>query len=115
MKIDDNLLTKLEILSSLKIEEEKRQIVVSQLSEIVTFVENLNELVLENENASFNAMEGGTLLRKDEQKVDEEVMDIIIKNAPRKEDKFFSVPPIIEWHKGLNNDRRSSIAKEYKC
>ena len=41
MKIDNELLQKLEKLSSLKISDEKREGVINQLSEIVSFVENL--------------------------------------------------------------------------
>ncbi len=96
MKIDDELLNKLETLSSLKVEKDRREEIVSQLSEIVSFVENLSELELDGEDASFNAIKGGTPLRKDISASNSEVMDIMLKHAPNKEDRFFCVPPIIE-------------------
>ncbi len=96
MKIDDDLLMKLENLSSLKIEESKRKETIEQLSKIVNFVENLDELDLENEDASFNMIDGGTFLRQDLQKTDTTSIGIILENAPKKEGKFFCVPPIIE-------------------
>ncbi|ENL6330822.1 Asp-tRNA(Asn)/Glu-tRNA(Gln) amidotransferase GatCAB subunit C, partial [Campylobacter coli] len=43
MQIDEKLLSKLEKLSALQIEEEKRSEVICELSEIVNFVEKLNE------------------------------------------------------------------------
>lgn len=44
MQIDDTLLNKLEKLSALQINDEKREEIKKQLSEIVSFVDILNEL-----------------------------------------------------------------------
>ncbi len=96
MQIDNRLLEKLENLSSLKIEPSKREEVINQLSEIVNFVENLNELNLDNEEATFTTVGGGTPLREDEPKNNKEVMDIILKHSPQNDGRFFSVPTIIE-------------------
>lgn len=96
MKIDDSLLTKLETLSSLKIEEQKRELVINQLSEIVNFVENLNELDLKSEEATFTTVKGGTPMREDLPSTDKDVVDIILANSPKKDDRFFVVPTIIE-------------------
>lgn len=46
MQIDDALLSKLEKLSSLKTNDDKREEIKRQLSEIVSFVDVLNELDL---------------------------------------------------------------------
>lgn len=96
MKIDDTLLTKLETLSSLKIEPSKREEIIGQLSEIVNFVENLNELNLDNEEATFTTVKGGTPLREDTPSTNDEVIKVILENAPKSEGRFFSVPTIIE-------------------
>lgn len=96
MKIDDKLLTKLETLSSLEIEPQKREQVINQLSEIVNFVENLNELDLENEEATFTTVKGGTPMREDIPSNDKDVIDIILKNSPKHDGRFFAVPTIIE-------------------
>lgn len=96
MQIDDKLLSKLETLSSLKIEPSKREEVIGQLSEIVNFVENLNELDLDAEEATFTTVKGGTPMREDEPSSNEEVVNIILQNAPKSEGRFFSVPSIIE-------------------
>lgn len=96
MKIDNELLTKLETLSSLKIEPQKRDLVISQLSEIVNFVENLNELDLKDEEATFTTVSGGTPMREDISSLDKDVIDIILQNSPKKDGRFFAVPAIIE-------------------
>ncbi len=96
MQIDNTLLEKLEKLSSLKINDEKRDGVINQLSEIVSFVENLNELNLEGEEAAFTTLKGGTPLREDTPNVTPSIVQTILKNAPRSENGFFVVPKIIE-------------------
>lgn len=96
MKIDNELLQKLEKLSSLKISEEKREGVINQLSEIVSFVENLNELSLEDEEATFTTVAGGTPFREDIPHGDSSIIKTILNHAPQSENGFFVVPKIIE-------------------
>lgn len=95
MNIDDTLLNKLEKLSSLKIGDEKRDEIKKQLSEIVNFVEVLNELDLSKDKAVVNMASGGTLLREDVANTSH-VIDEILKNAPLRDGNFFVVPKIIE-------------------
>ncbi len=96
MKIDDALLTKLEKLSYLEIAEDKREEIISQLSEIVSFVDNLSELDTKELNPTFSMTDKGTRLREDESKSSKEVSESILRNAPHSEDNFFIVPKIIE-------------------
>ncbi len=96
MQIDDALLTKLEKLSYLKIAEEKRAEVISQLSEIVSFVENLSELDTKELDPTFSMTDKGTRLREDASFSSKEISESILKNAPHSEDNFFIVPKIIE-------------------
>jgi aspartyl-tRNA(Asn)/glutamyl-tRNA(Gln) amidotransferase subunit C len=96
MKIDDTLLTKLEKLSSLKIEEEKRASMIEEIGKIVDFVENLNELDLDNEEASFSTIEGGTPFREDRPASDPKIIETILAHAPKAQEHFFVVPKIIE-------------------
>ena len=96
MKIDNELLQKLERLSSLKISDEKREGVINQLSEIVSFVENLNELNLDDEEATCSTLSGGTPLREDIPSVNNEIIKTILNHAPQSESGFFVVPKIIE-------------------
>lgn len=96
MKIDDTLLTKLEKLSSLQIESAKREDTIKEIGQIVDFVENLNELDLENEEASFSTISGGTPFREDIPSNDPKIIKSILENAPKSEGGFFVVPKIIE-------------------
>jgi len=96
VKIDNELLEKLERLSSLKISDEKREGVINQLSEIVSFVGNLNELDLDGEEATFTTLSGGTPFREDIPSVNTEIIKTILNHAPQSENGFFVVPKIIE-------------------
>ena len=87
MQIDDTLLTKLEKLSSLKVESDKRREIEGQLSEILSFAGILDELDLSASQAVVSSREGGTPLREDV---------TILKNAPMSSEHFFVVPKIIE-------------------
>ncbi|HIC45047.1 MAG TPA: Asp-tRNA(Asn)/Glu-tRNA(Gln) amidotransferase subunit GatC [Sulfurimonas sp.] len=96
MQIDDALLSKLEKLSYLEIAPDKREEIISQLSEIVSFVDNLSELDTTEMDPTFAMTDKGTQLREDKPSSAEEVSQSIIKNAPLSEDDFFIVPKIIE-------------------
>ena len=95
-KIDDALLKKLEKLSSLEIEEEKRTSTIQEIGKIVDFVENLSELDLKDKDASFSTIEGGTPFREDVPANDPKIIKTILEHAPKSSDDFFIVPKIIE-------------------
>ena len=96
MQIDNTILEKLERLSHLYISEDKKDEVISQLSEIVSFVDNLSELDTTSLDASFSILDGGTHIREDIPASNQDVASDILKNAPLSEDDFFIVPAIIE-------------------
>lgn len=95
MQIDDGLLNKLEKLSALKISEQKRKEVLKQLSEIVEFVDILNNIDLSKDQAMASVANGATPMRKDEP-IGSHVIDDILKHAPLTQSHFFVVPKIIE-------------------
>ncbi|CAA6813662.1 MAG: Aspartyl-tRNA(Asn) amidotransferase subunit C (EC @ Glutamyl-tRNA(Gln) amidotransferase subunit C (EC [uncultured Sulfurovum sp.] len=96
MIIDNTVLEKLEKLSMLKIEDEKKEALAKQLTEILSYVENLSELNTEGLNASFSTLEGGTPLREDSSIKQPEIAQHIFSHAPHAENDFFIVPKIIE-------------------
>ncbi|SHO81031.1 Aspartyl-tRNA(Asn) amidotransferase subunit C @ Glutamyl-tRNA(Gln) amidotransferase subunit C [hydrothermal vent metagenome] len=96
MQIDDRVLEKLEKLSYINIDDNKKDEIISQLSDIVSYVENLNELDTDNLNASFSTLSGGTPLREDLPKEDSSIVKSILSNTSYAEDDFFIVPAIIE-------------------
>jgi len=96
MQIDDTLLTRLEKLSMLKIDDAHREEVIGQLSEIVAFVDNLAELDTTGVPETFAMTAHATRLREDEPACDTAVNDDILAHAPHSDAHFFVVPKIIE-------------------
>ena len=96
MTVDDKLIDKLAKLSSLEIEDSRKENLKSELADIINFVENLNEIDVSNIEATFSTIEGGTPLREDVAKQDLELSKHILNHAPKSEDGYFIVPKIIE-------------------
>ncbi len=96
MQVDDALLTRLEKLSFLKVSDDKREEIIGQLSEIVSFVDNLSELDTEGVEDKFAMNDSSTILREDSPLCDVNINNDILKNAPQGADHFFIVPKIIE-------------------
>lgn len=96
MKIDDKVLANLEKLSHLRIDESKKEEVKAQLSGILNYVENLNELNTGELPSTFSTLEGGTPMREDIPQGDDAVAKDILSHAPNAQDDFFIVPAIIE-------------------
>ncbi len=96
MQVNDALLVKLEKLSFLKISDDKREEIVKQLSEIVSFVDNLTELDTQGVDENFAMSDASTLLREDIPYCDTNINDDILRHAPQSADHFFIVPKIIE-------------------
>lgn len=96
MKIDETLLERLEKLSFLQIPQEHRAEMISQLSEIVSFVDNLAELDTNGVEATFSMSDAATQLREDIGTVNRAVNDDILAHAPHAQEHFFIVPKIIE-------------------
>ncbi len=96
MQVDDALLSKLEKLSFLKVSDDKRDEIKEQLSEIMSFVDNLGELNTDGVDDKFAMNDEATMLRADTPSCDTSINDDILKNAPQSADHFFIVPKIIE-------------------
>ena len=96
MQVDDVLLSKLEKLSYLKISDDKREEIKEQLTEIVSFVDNLTELNTDGVDDTFAMSDASTFTREDTPSCNTDINDDILKHAPRSGDHFFIVPKIIE-------------------
>ena len=96
MQIDETLLQRLEKLSFLQIPNDARAQMMAQMSEIVSFVDNLSELNTDGVNATFSMDNSPTLLREDIGNVDRAINDNILAHSPHAQDHFFIVPKIIE-------------------
>ena len=96
MEVDINVLEKLEKLSHLRIDDDKKDEVMEQLTNILGYVENLNELDTSSLESSFSTLDGGTPLREDTPREESIVAKEILSKAPDANDDFFIVPAIIE-------------------
>ena len=96
MQVDVALLSRLEKLSFLKVSDDKRTQMINQLSEIVTFVDNLSDLNTDGVDDNFAMSDASSRLREDTVKSSTTVSQEIINNAPRSADDFFIVPKIID-------------------
>jgi len=96
MQVDDALLARLEKLSFLKVSDDKREEMKEQLSEIVSFVDNLSALDTEGVDAKFSMDDSSTRLREDTISSSKDISEAILTNAPKSADNFFIVPKIIE-------------------
>ena len=96
MQIDDSVLAKLEKLSHLRIDESKKEEVRAQLSGILDYIDNLNELDTSVLSASFSTLDGGTPLRVDTPRASNDIAKNILSRAAKSQDDYFIVPAIIE-------------------
>ena len=96
MQIDNTLLAKLEKLSHLRIDDSKKEEVMGQLTDILGYIDNLNELDTEGLSPAFSTLQGGTPLREDSPREANTVAKEILSHAPQAKDDFFIVPAIIE-------------------
>jgi len=96
MTIDNTTVDKLAKLSSLEINEDRKETIGKELADIVTFVENLNEIDVSHVDATFTTIEGGQPLREDNSFKEDGLSKRIMENAPKAEENYFIVPTIIE-------------------
>ena len=96
MQIDHTILARLEKLSHLYVDGDKKEAIIAQLSDIVTYVDSLSELDTDHLDAAFSTLEGGTPLREDNPHRQPDIPASILEHAPQQEDDFFIVPAIID-------------------
>lgn len=96
MTVDDKLIAKLAKLSSLEINDTRKETLKTELADIINFVDNLREIDVSGIEATFSTIEGGTPLREDVSNQNLELSNHILKHAPKSEDGYFIVPKIIE-------------------
>jgi aspartyl-tRNA(Asn)/glutamyl-tRNA(Gln) amidotransferase subunit C len=95
MKIDKETLHKIAHLSRLEIDEKNEEEMLKDLSEIITWVEQLNEVETEGIEPLTNMSQETNVFREDvvEGHLDHERA---LKNAPKKDDDYFRVPKFLE-------------------
>ena len=91
MNIDKNTLQKIAHLSRLEVNEKEEQAMIKDLNEIITWVEQLNEVDTTDVEPLTNMSQEVNVFRED--KVGEHLdHEKALKNAPKKDKDFFRVP-----------------------
>lgn len=95
MKMNDEILKRLENLAYLEIKDEKREEIKQDLNEIISFVDSINEIDTSGVSEHFSMEEIPMRLRQDTPEKNT-CIDEILAQTPHKIDSFFKVPRIIE-------------------
>ena len=94
MKIDKKTTLKIAKLTRLKIEDDEITELSSQLSSILDWVEQLNEVNTDNIEPLSNVSVSELPLRKDKE-TNENKSDDVLSNAPEKLENYFVVPKVV--------------------
>ena len=94
MELSKEDVIKIAILSKLEFNDDEIENFRNDLSEILNYMNELNELDTEGINPLFNVLDLDDVTRKDEVK-DSLKQEEVLKNAPDKDENFIIVPKII--------------------
>lgn len=95
MKIDKQLISKLEHLARLELSDQEKEALIGDLNEILTMVEKLQELPTDDVEPLIYINEEVNVWRADEVK-NQIDRNAALLNAPDKNDKYFKVPKVID-------------------
>ena len=96
MKIDEKLIKRLEVLARMELTPDERETLAEQLTRIVEYVEQLQDIDTENvEPTTAVVHQEKAPLRPDEPRPGLE-RDVVLSEAPDRDDGYFRVPKIIE-------------------
>ena len=95
MKIDKNTTLKIAKLIRIKLNNDEIDELSTQLSSIIDWVEQLNEVNTDNVEPLSNVSKAKLLLRKDNENSEDKSKDILT-NAPEKLENYFVVPKVVE-------------------
>ena len=94
MEVNDELVEKLAHLARLSFSAEEKERMKSDLQQMITFVEKLNEIDTSNVEPLLFMTNEVNVLREDEVKGSIS-REEALKNAPLKDEQFFKVPKVI--------------------
>ena len=97
MSIDKDTVKHIAKLARISLDEKKINSLSKDLSSIMEFIEKLNELNTEKIAPLTSIIDASLRSRKDEVS-DDKIRDQILKNSPEKNEEFYVVPKVIEYH-----------------
>ena len=95
MSIDKDTVKHISKLARISLDENNVESLSKDLTSIMKFIENLNELNTDKTAPLTSIINASLKSRKDEVK-DGKIRDQILKNSPEKNDEFFVVTKVIE-------------------
>ena len=95
MSIDKDTVKHISKLARISLDENNVESLSKDLTSIMKFIENLNELNTDKTAPLTSIINSSLKSRKDEVK-DGKIRDQILKNSPEENDEFFVVPKVIE-------------------
>ena len=95
MSIDKHTVKHISKLARISLDEKKADSLSKDLTSIMKFIENLNQLNTDKITPLTSIINASLKSRKDEVK-DGKIRDQILKNSPEKNEEFFVVPKVIE-------------------
>jgi aspartyl-tRNA(Asn)/glutamyl-tRNA(Gln) amidotransferase subunit C len=95
MAVDKDTVTQIARLARIRVAEEEKEHLAGELSQILTFVEQLGEVQTEGVPPMTSVVETKLRLRADEVS-DGGYPEKIVANAPEAAENFFAVPKVVE-------------------
>jgi aspartyl-tRNA(Asn)/glutamyl-tRNA(Gln) amidotransferase subunit C len=95
MALDREDVRKIAFLARLRVPEDELDRLAGELSGIIDWVEQLNEVDTE-EVAPMTSVAEMTLPRRDDSVTDGNCQDAVLANAPEREGDFYAVPKVVE-------------------
>jgi len=95
MQVDEKTVRRIARLARIKITDEEASSLESELSQILNWVEQLEEVDTANVEPMTRVV-AQSLKTREDQVTDGEIADDIVKNAPMVDDHYFVVPKVVE-------------------
>ncbi len=95
MAIDAATVKKVASLAKLRVEEERLRLLAEELSGILAWIEQLNDVDTEGVEPMTSAV-AATLPRRDDAVTDGGDPERVLSNAPKRDRNFFVVPKVVE-------------------
>jgi len=96
MSVDKSTVVRIAGLARISVPEEDLDELAAELSNILGWVEQLNEVDTEDVMPMTSVTEGVVLRARDDTVTDGNYREDLLKNAPKERDGFFVVPKVIE-------------------
>jgi aspartyl-tRNA(Asn)/glutamyl-tRNA(Gln) amidotransferase subunit C len=95
MSVDSATVRRIAHLARIAVADDEVEHLRGELNAILAFVEQLSEVNVENVEP-MTSVTPMTMKKREDVVTDGEIADLIVKNAPAREDHFFLVPKVVE-------------------